>query len=314
MKFLSFISLLTLMLCFAIPAYPSWTEYNGIRYLDLDGDLTDEIIIEAKHGAGSNHYIEDMRIFKDKYPELELIFTIRTLDSYFGLEANNNYNIVSDVKFTEQTPENNGIRDIVVTSKKIYFKDKDNKIVDKEEDLGTKTYKWDTAKFIENQNQPFFAETYTVKRVINGNTLELSDGEKVRLIGIDVPEVDTKETAQTKDFIKSLVEGKEVKLEFDVQERDKSGRLLAYVYVPVHSYSYIARDKDGNSPDFNPWDVADSFSDKPKGMGVLPELLNAYIIRNGYATPMTIPPNVKYADLFQKLYQEARENKRGLWR
>lgn len=160
---------------------------------------------------------------------------------------------------------------------------------------------------------PLFAETYTVKRVIDGDTLELSNGEKIRLIGINIPEVDTKKT-ETRDFIKSLVEGKKVRLEFDVQKRDKSGWLLAYVFVPVYSYSHISRDGNGNLPDFNPWDVADSFSDEPKGMEVLPELLNAYIVRNGYATPITIQPNVKYAELFEKLYQEAREKKRGLWK
>ena len=42
--------------------------------------------------------------------------------------------------------------------------------------------------------------------------------------------------------------------------------------------------------------------------------LNATIIKAGYATPMTIPPSVKYADLFKELYEEAREQKRGLWK
>ena len=41
--------------------------------------------------------------------------------------------------------------------------------------------------------------------------------------------------------------------------------------------------------------------------------LNAEIIKGGYATPMTIPPNVKHADLFKELYEEARESKKGLW-
>jgi hypothetical protein len=107
--------------------------------------------VESKHGAGTGHYIEDMRIFKDKYPELELIFTVRMLDSYFGLDASNNYNIVSNVKFTEQTPENKGIRDIIVESRKVYFKDSDNKIIDKEEDLGTKIFKWNGKAFIESK-------------------------------------------------------------------------------------------------------------------------------------------------------------------
>ena len=143
-----------ILVCFislAVSIHPclSWTEYFNIRYMDLDGDLAEEIIIESKHGAGSNHYIEDMRIFKDKYPELELIFAVRTLDSYFGLDAPNNYNIVSSVKFTEQTPENKGIRDIIVESKKAYFKDSDNKIIDKEEDLGTKIFKLNDNFYVE---------------------------------------------------------------------------------------------------------------------------------------------------------------------
>jgi len=42
--------------------------------------------------------------------------------------------------------------------------------------------------------------------------------------------------------------------------------------------------------------------------------INATIIKSGYASPMTIPPNVKHADLFKELYEEAREQKRGLWK
>lgn len=161
---------------------------------------------------------------------------------------------------------------------------------------------------------PLFAQNYVVRRVIDSNTLELSDGEIVRLVGVGILKANTKEETEAKDFIKNLVEGKEIRLEFDVQKRDKNGLLLAYVYVPVHSYSYVARDKDGNLPDFNAWDVANSFSDEPKGMAVSPELLNAYIIRNGYAIPITNPPNVRYVTLFEKFYQEAREKKRGLWK
>jgi len=136
-----------------------------------------------------------------------------------------------------------------------------------------------------------------VKRVIDGDTLQLETGERVRLIGIDTPEMhesdklyrDSRRTAQdirtikelgrhAYEFTRKLVEGKRVRLEFDVEKRDKYKRMLAYVYLA-----------DGT-------------------------FVNAKVIEEGYASLMTIPPNVKYADLFLKLYQEARTARRGLWR
>lgn len=147
-----------------------------------------------------------------------------------------------------------------------------------------------------------FGKTYNytdiyVKRVIDGDTLQLETGERLRLIGIDTPEMhesdklyrDSQRTEQdiatikelgrrAKEFTKNLVEGKRVSLEFDVEKFDKYGRLLAYVYL-----------KDGT-------------------------FVNAKIVEEGYASLMTIPPNVKYADLLLKLYQEARNNRRGLWK
>lgn len=147
-----------------------------------------------------------------------------------------------------------------------------------------------------------FGKTYNyddilVKRAVDGDTLQLEDGERVRLIGIDTPEIhesnklnrdaqrakEDKETIKKLgmaafEFTKGLVEGKRVRLEFDVEKRDKYRRLLAYVYL-----------KDGT-------------------------FVNAEIVKQGYASLMTYPPNVKYADLFLKLYREARENRRGLWK
>lgn len=109
--------------------------------MDLDGDFTEEIILKTKHGVGSGHYIEDMRIFKEKYPELELIFSVRTLDSTFGFSdemKKYNCDIVSEVEFTEPDAED-GARSIIVKSKKITYKDS-SKAIEQEEELGTKTY------------------------------------------------------------------------------------------------------------------------------------------------------------------------------
>jgi len=135
-----------------------------------------------------------------------------------------------------------------------------------------------------------------VTRVVDGDTLVLENNERVRLIGIDTPEMhesdklnrDAKRSRQdvetikhlgrrSYEFTKKLVEGKRVRLEFDVERFDKYKRILAYVYL-----------LDGT-------------------------FLNAAIIEQGYASMMTYPPNVKYADLFLRLYRQARENKRGLW-
>jgi len=73
--------------------------------------------------------------------------------------------------------------------------------------------------------------TYTVERVIDGDTLKLTNGEEVRLIGIKAPK-DEKMGQEATRYLKNwLKEGIEVRLEFDVQREDKYGRLLAYVYV-----------------------------------------------------------------------------------
>jgi len=135
-----------------------------------------------------------------------------------------------------------------------------------------------------------------VTRVVDGDTLVLENNERVRLIGIDTPEIhesnklerDVQRSGQDAatikslgrrayEFTKKLVEGKKVRLEFDVERYDKYKRILAYVYL-----------EDGT-------------------------FVNAKIIEEGYASLMTYPPNVKYADLFSKLYRQARENQRGLW-
>ncbi|MBA7513271.1 hypothetical protein ES705_05282 [subsurface metagenome] len=118
---------------------------------------------------------------------------------------------------------------------------------------------------------------YEVSKVIDGDTIRLENGETVRLIGIDTPETVHPSKAveyygkEASDFTRMMVEGKQVKLELDVQKLDKYNRLLAYVYL-----------KDGT-------------------------FLNSELVKEGYAKVSTYPPNVKYADLFTKLQKEARE-------
>ncbi|MEM3478081.1 MAG: thermonuclease family protein [Archaeoglobaceae archaeon] len=74
-------------------------------------------------------------------------------------------------------------------------------------------------------------EKLYVSRVIDGDTFELSNGDRVRLIGINAPEKGQKFYEKAKNRLKELIEGKEVVLERDVEDRDQYGRLLRYVFV-----------------------------------------------------------------------------------
>ncbi|NQT95144.1 MAG: thermonuclease family protein [Candidatus Omnitrophica bacterium] len=118
--------------------------------------------------------------------------------------------------------------------------------------------------------------------VYDGDTVKLANGEKVRYIGVDTPEMNYKNppaeyfAEEAKRFNERLVNGKRVRLEFDTERRDKYNRLLAYVYIDNISVS-------------------------------------AKLIEEGYARVFIIPPNIRYADDFLKLQQKAREEERGLW-
>ena len=152
-----------------------------------------------------------------------------------------------------------------------------------------------------------FAEIYTVERVIDGNTLKLTNGETVCLIGIDCPEIDAEEGKEATEFMEQIIshlDKQEIVLEFDVEKRDKYGRLLAYIF---HNTG-MEEGYDYNVP------ASAMYHTVVKEDGWVYAFINAAMIEHGYASPMTIPPNVKYAELFQKLYQEAREHKRGLWK
>ena len=126
-----------------------------------------------------------------------------------------------------------------------------------------------------------------VVKVVDGDTIHVQLGpvrEKVRYIGIDTPETkDPRKPVQcfgekASRFNARLVGDERVRLVRDVEERDRYGRLLAYVH----------RERDGL-------------------------FVNAELARLGYAQPLTITPNVRYADRFAALAREAREAGRGLW-
>ncbi len=116
--------------------------------------------------------------------------------------------------------------------------------------------------------------------VIDGDTIKIKDSAgniyKVRYIGIDTPEKGQPFYQEAKKANESLVLNKTVRLEKDVSETDKYGRLLRYVYVD------------------------DLF-------------VNAFLVAEGFAVILTIPPDVKHSEYFLGLQKEARQAGKGLW-
>jgi len=117
-------------------------------------------------------------------------------------------------------------------------------------------------------------ETLTVTKVIDGDTIDLSNGERVRLIGIDAPEYYESCYSESKEELEHLVLSKPVTLEKDVSERDKYSRLLRYVYA----YGTF---------------------------------VNEAMVRNGYATAWAYEPDTKYSGRLENAEDYARVHNAG---
>jgi len=115
--------------------------------------------------------------------------------------------------------------------------------------------------------------------VIDGDTVKTQNGEVIRLIGMDAPEVSGERECYADEATKKLEElvlGKNVELEKDISETDRYNRLLRYIWT-------------GDT------------------------LINEVLVREGFAMVATYPPDVKYKDRFVNAQQSAREGKIGLW-
>jgi micrococcal nuclease len=115
-----------------------------------------------------------------------------------------------------------------------------------------------------------------VERVIDGDTIELRGGKRVRLLGIDSPEKKQYYCEEATERLRQLVEGKDVGLEKDATNRDKYGRLLRYVYV------------DG-------------------------VFVNLEMVKEGYAVLFTTPKNVKHLEELMKAEDEAKLKRIVVW-
>ena len=120
-----------------------------------------------------------------------------------------------------------------------------------------------------------------VKRVIHGDTVELAGLGNTRLIGVDTPEVHGRVECYGRAasaFVKRLLApGTRVRVELGREERDRYGRPLAYVWL-----------EDGR-------------------------LFNGLLVEEGYAVPLTVPPNDDLAERFLAAARRARRAQAGLW-
>lgn len=131
----------------------------------------------------------------------------------------------------------------------------------------------------------------TIASVVDGDTVTLSDGNKVRLIGVNTPESTTKTEeygAEASAYTKKALEGKTVYLQKDVSETDRYGRLLRLVWIDIPS-------------------------DTMNELEMRTKLFNAKLVLDGYAEPSTYNPDVTYSEYFKSFAREARESSTGLW-
>ena len=130
--------------------------------------------------------------------------------------------------------------------------------------------------FLGHTDSTLRMEQALVVRVIDGDTLELADGCRVRYLGIDAPEPGEPYANEATAKNKQLVEGKIIELQQGKRDQDEYGRLLRYVYVN----------------------------------GVF---VNAELVAQGYATAYIFDPDERYSQVLVQLEQYAKMRKRGLW-
>lgn len=124
---------------------------------------------------------------------------------------------------------------------------------------------------------------YLVDKVYDGDTVLLDNGERVRLLGINAPEIESRRQSgepggqAAKDWLDAQVENRKVRLEWDAERQDKYERRLAHLFT-----------EDGTH-------------------------LNLALVKAGLASVNLIPPNLKYSDRLLQAQEQAEQARRGIW-
>lgn len=131
-------------------------------------------------------------------------------------------------------------------------------------------------------------ERVLVTKVIDGDTIEIEGGQRVRFVGMDTPEtVDPRRPVgcfgkEASNEVKRLLTGKEIIMQKDISDTDKYDRLLRYVYLPLENGQVL--------------------------------FVNDYLVREGFGRVYTYPPDVRFNEQFLEAERDARINQRGLWK
>ena len=129
----------------------------------------------------------------------------------------------------------------------------------------------------------FESSIHEVVYVVDGDTLEIENEVRLRLIGIDTPEREECGYEEATAFLRKMVDGQHIRIEKDISGSDRYDRLLRYVYLP--------------SDDVTDDDV----------------LVNEAILRAGHARTLAIAPDNRYRDLFATAQEEAKKAGKGIW-
>jgi len=124
---------------------------------------------------------------------------------------------------------------------------------------------------------------YQIKKISDGDTIVLENGIKIRLLGINTPEISKRDKIaeaggeEAKQWLIEKLASKKIKLQYDIEQKDKYGRTLAYVFT----------------------------ENKVN--------INLQLVANGLAAINIYPPNLKYVDKLILAQQQAESKKLGIW-
>jgi len=158
----------------------------------------------------------------------------------------------------------------------------------------SKIYEWRDTKGSEHYSDTFTSnakvvdikpgyEFYSVKRVYDGDTVQLEDGRKIRFLGINTPEIQHRDKQaeaggqEAKAWLFAKLRNQRVRLELDAEKTDKYGRTLAYLFTEKN------------------------------------ELINLSLVKQGLASISIYPPNLLYVNELIAAEKQAEQDKLGLW-